>query len=334
MRHAITRPIVRASFLSTGLLLLAVASGCGSSAQLATGRGLFWSWNDARLAADGYPGYEDAYSSPQWGVLYDEEGVAYGPRSYYEGRTRLAHPYLTVTEEYLESRWLRVYQSGCCTEALLGHFLEICDLARFDLGQKLGVDPEVKLQAYIPADLAEYERVTGHAYWVTHAVHGNAIVFSPVDVLFRRTLAAHTAFAAVAQALLDLKCDGRIPPWLREGLSSYLAEEGFEHLSFIEEFRPHRQVLMSAGEVERHVFPLLDRENGRLARYNAFLMVWRLSETYGWDRLRATLDGVERGASFEQAVRDVYGVGVDQLLTAIDPVRNGEPTTARPARTH
>jgi hypothetical protein len=156
------------------------------------------------------------------------------------------------------------------------------------------------------------------------------VVFSPIDILFRRTLAGHAVYSALAQSMLDLKCGGRIPPWLREGLSSFLAEEGFEHLSFMGEFRAERDVLMHPDEVDRWVFPLIDRNNGRIARYNAFLMVWHLSENYGWSRVQDLLDVVERGASFDSAVLQVYGVDTAQLRDAIDPVRNGEPTTVRP----
>ena len=40
------------------------------------------------------------------------------------GSVSLMSAYLSVTEEYLESRWIRIYQSGCCTEPLLGPLAE------------------------------------------------------------------------------------------------------------------------------------------------------------------------------------------------------------------
>lgn len=311
------------------LLLLGLV-GCGTTKAPTAGRGLYWSWGEQRLQNEGYPGRTDAYSSPQWGVLYDDEGIPYGPRSYYEGTKRLDHPHLIVTEGSVESRWLRVQSSDCCTESLLGHYLEICDLAWVDLTSKLGFVPADKLNVRTSANNAGWTSDTGREFWMTHIVDGPSILLSPVDVLFRRTLAAHTAFASIAQSLLDLKTHGRIPMWLREGISSYVAQEGFEHLSFMGEFRLKRSVLMTPTEVERHVYPLVDRENGRIARYNSFLMVWHLSETWGWGRLRQVLDQVEAGGDFHDVVEEVYGMEFEDWIAALDPTVNGEPTTVTP----
>jgi hypothetical protein len=324
--------VVALSAVALGVSVLGGLGGCSTSTKFSAGRGLYWNVTDVQLARDGYPGREDTYSSREWGVLYDEAGIAYGPRSYYEGRTRLEHPSLTVTDEYLESRWIRIYQSGCCTESLLGHYLEICDLAWKDLSEKLEFVPESKLFIAPAADLDEYKRWTARDFWVTHAVQGEAIVMSPVDVLFRRTLAAHAAFGAVAQALLDLKCHGEIPMWLREGLSSYLAEEGYEHLSFMMEFRSQRPILQTPRWTAQHVYPLMDRADGRIARYNAFLMAWTLAEELGFDHIQELLGLVEKGAQFEAAVETVYGVRYDEWLARLNPVVNGEPTTTIPPR--
>ncbi len=321
---------VRLVLLAVGLAL--ATGGCASGAKVTHERGLYWTWTEDRLQNEGYPGYRDEYSSPEWGILYDDEGVPYGPRSFYEGTRRLDHPYLEITDEYLQTRGLRLMKSDCCTEPLLGHFLELLDLALHDLRDKLHADPPVRLHFSSLPSIDAWRQQTGRDYWVTHLVDGPTILLSPIDILFRRTLASHVAFTSVAEALLDLKTHGQIPPWLRVGLASYLAEEGFEHLSFMAEFRGKRHILMHPDEVARHVEPLVDRENGRIARYNAFLMVWHLSEDWGFKRVVALLDAVEGGADFATAVRQVYGLELDAWLTALDSVTLGEPTTTLPAR--
>lgn len=324
---------LRSTFALGALLVFAGCASTPSSQMPTAGRGLHWTWSAQQLAELGYPGYVDAYSSAQWGVLYDDAGIAYGPKSFFEGRTRLEHPHLTVNDEFVQSRWIRLHRSECCSEALLGHFLEIMDLAWKDVGEHIGFVPEVPLSVYSPADVESYKREAGLDIWVTHLVTGPSILMQPIDVLFRRTLAGHAAYAAVTQSLLDLHTHGRIPMWLREGISSYLAQEGFEHLSFMGEFRAAgHPVLMTPAQVETHVYPLLDRRNGRIARYNAFLMVWTLSESYGWERVRALLAAVSEGADFAAAVQSVYGMELEPWLALLDPTVNGEPTTSVPPR--
>ena len=326
--------MVRSSFL----LLLAAASllvtGCGSSMP-APDRGLYWAYTEERLETEGYPDFKHDFSSLEWGVLFDDEGVTYGPRAYFVNQAAAGPPVPDVTDEYLESRWVRVHESTCCGPALIGHYLEICDLAYVEVSEQLRMESPPKLTVFGADDADHWRRLSGREFWVTHLVVGRSIFVQPISMMFRRTLAGHVAYASIAQALLDEKTHGRIPMWLREGISSYLSEEGFEHLSFMAEFRARDlPVLMTPAEVERHVYPLVDRTQGRIARYNAFLMVWHLSETWGWERVQDLLDLVEQGARFDDAVEQIYGVDQQTWLAAIDPTVLGEPTRTRPGHTN
>jgi len=316
------------------LVLLVVGTslvqGCGSTMPPA-GRGLHWAYTPERMQAEGYPDGMHDFSSLEWGVLFDEDGITYGPRSYFHEQVRQEHPHLVVTEEYVESNRVRVYTSACCGPALLGHYLEICDLAVVDLGERLRLAEAPKISVIGADDIPDWRRLSGRDFWVTHLTNGPTIHIQPISMLFRRTLAGHVAYASVAEALLDVKTHGRIPRWLREGISSYLAQEGFEHLSFVYEFRVNgSEVLMTPAEVAENVYPLVDRQKGRTARYNAFLMVWHLSETWGWSKVQDLLDAVEAGAEFGDAVESVYGIDHEEWLALLDPTVNGEPTTTRP----
>ena len=152
-------------------------------------------------------------------------------------------------------------------------------------------------------------------------------------MLFRRTLAGHAAYAAIGEALIEMETHGSAPDWLRVGLASYLAQEGFEHLSFMGEFRPTRNtVLLPPTEVMSGLVPFASRETGRIARYNAFLMVWYLSENHGFDQVVELLARLDEGMGFAAAVEQTYGVDVPTLLAAINPVMRGEPTTTMPGR--
>lgn len=315
-----------------GLVILA---GCGSPAPtLDTGRGLYWAWSPERLENNGYPGSgPEKYSSSEWGLLYDVDGVPYGPKSFYDGRDRLEHEHLEITEDYLQSRWIRIPNSDCCTESLLGHYLEICDLAWMDLTTQLKFAPGQRINIYSPADMDGYFAVTGADFAQTFVVSANTVIVQPVDVLFRRSLAGHTAYAAVGEALIEMETHGSAPDWLQTGLASYLAQEGFEHLSFVGEFRPVRNtVLLTPTEVMSGLVPFASRETGRIARYNAFLMAWYLSENHGLDQVVELLARLGEGIGFTAAVERTYGVDVATLLAAIDPTLLGEPTTTMPGR--
>jgi hypothetical protein len=65
---------------------------------------------------------------------------------------------------------------------------------------------------------------------------------------------------------------------------------------------------------------------GRIARYNVFLMIWHLSEKYGFERIQELLRQVEQGALFDEAARAVYGMGERALLEFLDPRQHGEPS--------
>jgi hypothetical protein len=316
------------------LLAVALLAGCGSGSQsLDTGRGLYWSWTPERLASDGYPGSTpEKYSSAEWGVLYDDEGVPYGPKSFYEGRNLLSHPYFELGDGWMQSRWVRVALSECCTDPLIGHFLEICDLAWMDITTQLGYRPDHRINFFPPANLDSYYLITGADFARTFVATSNMVIVQPLDVLFRRTLAGHVAYAGIAEAVIEMQTNGTAPVWLRTGLASYLAQEGFEHLSFMAEFRPRRSVLLPPSQVIADLVPLEEREIARVARYNAFLMVWHLSERHGFDRVVALLDAMGAGMTFAEAVQATYGVDEATLLAAIDPTVLGEPTTTMPGR--
>ncbi len=314
------------------LLTLAVLGLLVSPAfaqEPSAGRGLFYRVLD-HVATQGYPDNQSDFADADWGVLYDENNVPYGPRSYYQDSVKQENSNLNITEALMETPWVRVNRSGCCSEMLMAQFLEVLDLQWHEMRDLLNYTPDRKINALVPAALPDYQAVTGREYWFTHEVNGDHIVFEPIDILVRRTLYGHVARAAMVQSFIDLKCHGLAPPWFREGLSSYLAEEGLEHLSFMGEFRPNREILLSSLDTIKGVYPLLERESARVARYNAFLMVWHLSENYGWDRVVALLDAMENGVDFAAAVDTVYGVEYARLLELIDPIERGEPTTVIP----
>jgi hypothetical protein len=251
--------------------------------------------------------------------------VPYGPNTYYHFTKRLDHPDLVVTDSTMTGRWFTVNRSANVREEMTGRWLELHDLFHEDMKDALHFTPQGKIQIYAAPTLVDYKRVTGKDFWVTQVVDGPFIAYEPIGILWSRTLALHAIRNGVATSFLDMKCGGNLPHWLRSGLASYLAEEGGVLEDFMNQFRTDGSVLLSSQEVLRTIYPLTDKETGRIAQYNAFLMAWNLAQNYGWDRVVQLLDLLQQGVLFEKAVPEVYGVSVSRLLELLDPQKLGDP---------
>jgi hypothetical protein len=317
------------------LFSLLLLSATAQAAELTPGRGLFFRYDAKTLQADGYPDRQHASFfwrggvEGNWGILYDEDNVPYGPNTYFHWEEPLDHPYFAMTDSTLEGRWFVMNRPAGMNPAQHGHFMELLDLSYHDLCELLDTRPTTKIHVFGASTLEEYRALTGHDFWVPMVADATFILVCPTDVLDRRTLLAHTARAAVAKSLLNWKCHGGLPPWLREGLVSYLSEEGNELLNYVNFYRPHLDsVLWPVERVNQNLVPLTgDGSLGRVAQYNAFLMTWHLAETFGFARVRQVLDILQEGRSFAAAVQEVYGRDEDALIKLIDPRTLGEPIT-------
>lgn len=317
------------------LLALVVTFGIARAGELTPGRGLYHRHGERALQEKGYPDRQHASYfwrgsiEGDWGILYDEENVPYGPNTYFHWEEQLEHPYLAVTDSTLEGRWFVMNVPEGMHPAQHGHFMELLDLSYYELCDLLEVQPSTKITVFGASTMEEYRALTGHDFWVPVVTTANSIVVSPTDVLDRRTLLAHTTRHAVATSLLDWKCHGGLPPWLREGLAGYLAEEGNELLNYANFYRPKLDsVLWGVEQVNQNLVPLTgDGSMGRVAQYNAFLMTWHLAETWGFGRVKQLLDLLEAGRSYASAVAEVYGLDESAFHAMIDPRVLGEPIT-------
>ena len=298
--------------VASGLVSLLLSSGCATTGGMPSpGLGLYPSFDAPRVAEKGYPNdlnqpyWWPADTQGEWGILYDEQGVPYGPNTYYHFKTRLNHPDLVVTDSTMTGRWFTMNRPPNLAEEMVGRWLELHDLFHQDMKDALHFTPEGKIQIYAASTLPDYKKVAGKDFWVTQVVDGPFIAYEPVRILWSRTLALHAIRNGVATSFLDMKCHGLLPQWLRSGLGSYLAEEGGVLEDFMDQFRTNRSVLLSPQEVMRTIYPLTDKESGRIAQYNAFLMTWNLAQSYGWSKVVQLLDLLEQGVIFEEAVPQV-----------------------------
>ena len=337
--HRFRRLELAALFLL--LLSVAMSQGCeagesSSSGNVpSAGNGLYSGYDAARLAKAGYPNdLNQPYWWPEgkegeWGILYDDQGVPYGPNTYYHFRTRLDHPDLVVTDSTMTGRWFTMNRHERSEEVMFGRWLELHDLAYEEFRSELRYDLPQKIQIYVAPTLADYKKMSGKDYWVTQVADGPFIAYEPMRTLWARRLALHAIRNGVALSFLDLKCHGLLPAWLRQGLASYLAQEGNVLEDYMNQFRADREVLWSPSKVMLYIHPLYDRDDGRIALYNAFLMTWHLAENYGWSKIQDLLDLLEQGTLFHEAVQEVYGVSEERLLQLVSPQTMGDPAHAQ-----
>ena len=123
----------------------------------------------------------------------------------------------------------------------------------------------------------------------------------------------------------------KVPAWLNEGLATYF--EGVDS---------GRGRTVAAAARRRDLLPLRSmgavpgRPEDVVVFYaQAWSVVTHMIETYGAERMSALLDALDSGADIDEALRQVYGTGVDgmeadwraRLSASISPVLRPDPGT-------
>ena len=164
----------RPSLAWLGLLLLGsllMGSGC-LAGEPESGEGIYARFDQEYLQTHGFPYMlNQSYWSPangegEWGLLYDEGGVPYGPNSLYHFKSRQDHPDLAVTDSTITGRWFAINRHGGLTEEMFGRWLELMDLAWMEYVEVFDYRPQHRVQVYAPDKLYEYKAtgpsVPGH----------------------------------------------------------------------------------------------------------------------------------------------------------------------------
>lgn len=286
----------------------------------------------AELEGIGYPDHLHVWNWPGWEPLQDGDGQPYGPGSICVGDSVTAFPGLVSGDSVQSLGHFVLHHNPAYETCDMLYFLELLDLAAHRVPPLLGLPLEGTLHVHNPDTIDEYRAATGYDVWRLYRLEGDVCVPEPLPVLQARTLDGHAIFALVTEWLLATHIGTDLPPWLRCGLASYIAEDGVHLANYMNEFRSGGPVLFSPPLTDSilggspNPDAAADREMYRRASYSAFLMVWELVENQGGlEAMRDLLDRLRGGTDLDEAFRLVYGMGRQDLEAMLDPATLGEP---------
>lgn len=284
------------------------------------------------LARHGFPDHQHRYFWPEYEPPRDADGREYGIGSLCSGIVSKERPDLETAPGLLGLGRFTLAFKQDAAPCYVAPYLGLCEMAERDLARVLDLTPPGNLHIVSHDDMAAYTAATGLGPWRMFALAGDTCQVQPVGILARRTLIGHAAWDMTARWTLDRQA-GALPLWLRDGIAAWFAELGVHLVNYMAQPRLlELPVLQDPAQTQAVLAgpPLADPEADRLeyrrARYNAFLMVWRLVEHHGGvANLRALIHAVRDGEDADAACRRVYGTDPAGLALLLDPRVHGEP---------
>jgi len=336
MRAAIFMTILLAAVLGAGA---ALAQTHSSQLPPLTVDSVFPRCSGRELEVAGFPDHLHAHAWHGWEPLVDADGVTFGPGSLCDRKVLLPRDGLVVYPDQKQYGQFVMRHNPGYSDCDMIQYIEMLDWANHVVPELLGLSTPDTLHIMNPDNVAHYKELTGQGVWRFYELEGDRCTMQPWPVLQNRTLEGHAAFALVTDWILQKNLGDTLPPWLHQGLVEYMSEDGAHLLNYMGEFRAKGDILMSAPLVDALLSSGLnpdegaDRENYRRASYSAFLMVWQLMENEGGlVALQNFLGQVADGADVDEAALRVYGMGLNDLTSFLDPVKNGEPVGSGTSR--
>ena len=186
------------------------------------------------------------------------------------------------------------------------------------VAKEIGRPASGKIVVIGSKDLDEYRVVTRKEWWYYGAIDGDTIYFEPFDVMIKRHIADVGYTQRLAQAALNRRSGGRIPPWLREAVATRLAGEGAIIKMQSEEFRLAGQRLdFSPDEIDVAIAAGEDRYHSRVSYYGAYRMLENLLAFAGMNDVYLFVDKLGAGMSLDEASQAAFGMGYEALLDRV-----------------
>jgi hypothetical protein len=217
------------------------------------------------------------------------------------------HPWRNASRGLLT---LHYYEGG---PEFAQELLATAESALARLSRETGVAAKGQMQLYIYADTGALQQsmlyAPGWAGGVAYPEHSlMAIGIHPDELEWGKRTIAHE-ITHVLVGYRTFSCLGFVPTWLNEGLAVYGeggpgAGETRRFESAVEEDRLLSVHALSAGFSQ-------DAEEAGISYTQSYSLVRHLIERYGQAKMLALLDTISRGATTENALREVYGFGID-----------------------
>ena len=270
------------------VLLLIVAMGCGEGKKEEVDAKKEFRIPDSLLSPiDGYRLTRDDYHPVTGGIMESSEIV-------------LHYPVSSV------ARYIAVETFGVARDAY--------SLTR----KEIGPPSDGRVVLIGASDLDEYRFLTRKEWWYYGVVRGDTIYFEPFDIMLKRTILKAAVTQKMAQMALEKRSGGRLPLWMKEGLASRVADEWPIIKAQKDEFdKGIYDATPSPERIEAILGAADDRPLTRIAFYCAYIMVDRLAQEFGMERIMTFIDLIGEGQSSDEASVEAFGIGYASLLDRV-----------------
>jgi hypothetical protein len=299
---------------------------------------------DRELEVVGFPDHLHSHTWYGWEPMVGVDGETYGPGAFCDHKKLMPREGLVIHPDQKQfGQWILRHHPDY-SDCDMVQFIELMDWAGRAVPPLLGLSTPDTLMIFNPDNVNQYKEMTGMGTWRFYKLEGDRCVMQPWPILQKRTLEGHAAFMLAADWTLRRTIGDALPVWMHQGIIEYVSEDGAHLLNYMAQFRPEFEedpggILMSAPLIDALLSSGInpddsaDRENFRRACYSSFLMVWNLVENEGGlTALQDFLGQVDGGMDVDEAARRVYGMGLADLATFLDPAVNGEPVGAGTSR--
>jgi hypothetical protein len=194
-----------------------------------------------------------------------------------------------------------------------------------EVGKHIGRPADKQVVIIGAKDLAEYKYLTKKEWWYYGVTQGDTLYFMPFNVMMkrydiftRRSLAQIGLTQKLAQMALDRKSGGKIPTWMKEGISSFVAnEKSILQMQAIEFEIEMLGFDPDVEELDRHLDAAEDRGFVRVSSYIAYTMIERLMESFTLREIISFVGRLGEGKSLDQASGEVFGMDYVSMVEKV-----------------
>jgi hypothetical protein len=186
------------------------------------------------------------------------------------------------------------------------------------VSKEIGSPAEQKLVLIGTVDLDEYLLMTRKEWWYYGFVKGDTIIFEPLDIMLKRSVAEPGITNRIAQVAINRRSGGRSPFWLKEAVATRVADEiKLLKMQMPEMQYEGRNMNPPPEEVESAIAAGSDRETSRIAYYAAYRMLDKLLTMHSMGDVMSFFDRLREGKTLDEASRDAFGVPYGTLIDRI-----------------